>query len=73
MLAEKLKNHDPESREEWQAAADAAHFYLALDGCRQYGLVEGGPTIDVDRCLEMLDKAKAIGITPCTIEEFMKR
>ena len=64
---------DPETPEEWQAAADAANFYLALDACRQYGLVEGGPEIDWHRCAEILDRAKAMGIAPCTVEEFMKQ
>jgi hypothetical protein len=55
---------DPETREEWQAAVDAAHACLSLDAARQYGLIDGGPKIDAARCLEILDRGKALGITP---------
>lgn len=55
---------DPQTPKEWQVAADGAYFLLSLDAARQYGLIEGGPEIDADRCMEILDRAKAMGITP---------
>jgi hypothetical protein len=58
----------PRTPREWQAAADAAEWCLALDSCRQYGLVEGGPGIDVDRCLLILERAKMRGIVPAKVE-----
>lgn len=42
---------------EWQYAADAASFLLALDACRLYGLVAGGPDVNVERAALILDRA----------------
>ena len=58
----------PRTRREWQAAVDAAEWALVVDSCRQYGLIEGGPDIDVDRCLLILERAKMRGITPAKVE-----
>jgi len=55
---------DPKTPEEWQEAADAAHFLLLVDSARQYGLITGGPEANVDRCISILEQAKAQGITP---------
>lgn len=55
---------DPQTRAEWQDAADAAHACEVLDAARQYGLVSGGPAVDVARCEEILERAAKHGITP---------
>lgn len=57
-------SHNPRTREEWQEAADAAHVLLTVDAARQYGLIEGGPEIDQERCVEILRLAKRRRITP---------
>ena len=59
------KPRTPQTRDEWQVAADCAHACLCLDSARLYGLVEGGPQVDVARCQFILDVAKVQhGITP---------
>lgn len=58
------KPKNPRTRGEWQDAADAAYAMLALDAARQYWIVEGGPEIDKERCVEILRLAKRRGITP---------
>lgn len=55
---------DPETREEWQEAANAAEFMLLLDSARQYGLVTGGPVGKIERCIWIVEEAKKRGITP---------
>jgi hypothetical protein len=55
---------DPEIPAEWQAAVDAAYFYLLLDSARQYGLVVGGPQVDVARCAAILAAGEARGYVP---------
>ena len=55
---------DPRSRAEWQLAADGAHTLLCIDSAKQYGLIEGGPVINVERCEVILERAKIRGITP---------
>ena len=55
---------DPETKEEWQDAADAAHACLLLHDARLYGLVIGGPEVNTDRCIQILEKAKARRIYP---------
>lgn len=63
----------PSTPEEWQAAVDAAEGALAVDSARQYGLVTGGPIVNVDRCVEILDAGRERGITPASdaIEKFV--
>lgn len=55
---------DPQTPAEWQEAIDVAKFFLALDDARLYGLVRGGPEVDADRCVELLERGAAMGITP---------
>ena len=57
---------DPRTSEEWQNAADAAYALLAIDAARQYGLVRGGPTVSVERCGELLERARREGIKPAS-------
>lgn len=59
-----MKPPVPKTRAEWQIAADAAAGALALDSMRQYGIVTGGPGVDVDRCDELLRRAAARKIVP---------
>jgi hypothetical protein len=55
---------NPRTPAEWQDAVDAAHGAIALDSARKYGLVTGGPTVDVQRAAELLAKGRARGIRP---------
>ena len=54
----------PQTPTEWQEAVDLAHGALVLDSARQYGLVTGGPTVDVSRCEQFLRDGRRLGITP---------
>jgi hypothetical protein len=54
----------PNTPEEWQAAVDAAEGFLQLDSCRQYGLLAGGPEVNVERCVELLELGAAKGFRP---------
>ena len=55
---------EPKTREEWQEVTDMCHFYLLLDSARQYGLVDGGPQINVKRCEQLFSKATRLGFSP---------
>jgi hypothetical protein len=55
---------DPRSDAEWQAAVDAADFLLRLEAARAYGLVTGGPEIDVRRCEAILARGRERGVVP---------
>jgi hypothetical protein len=55
---------DPTTPEEWQLAVNAAYFCLLVDSCRQYGLIEGGPTFNLARAEELLARGRALGVTP---------
>ncbi len=59
-----MKAPDPQTPEQWQDAVDAAHVGLVLDACRQYGLVTGGPTFNLDRCHEILQAGERRGVRP---------
>lgn len=55
---------DPKTKTEWRDAVDAAHGALTLDASRQYGLVEGGPEVNVKRCSQIIEKGRRRGILP---------
>jgi len=60
----KPKPRIPKTREEWQEAVDAAHALLCLDSARLYGLITGGPTVNVDRCARILEAGKKLKVQP---------
>jgi hypothetical protein len=55
---------DPHTAEEWQMAVDAAAGLRGIADCRMYGLLGGGPTINVARCDEILALGEARGVRP---------
>ncbi len=55
---------EPQTLDDWQDVADLSTTYLALESARQYGLIEGGPEVNVERCEELLAGAAALGIEP---------
>lgn len=64
---------DPVHPEEWQEAVDAAKALLALEAARLYGLVTGGPVVNVRRCEEILDQGRTLGYVPSAdaVERFI--
>jgi hypothetical protein len=54
----------PRTPAEWQLVVDLAEACLLIDSARQYGLITGGPIVDVDRCVALLDRGRARGIVP---------
>lgn len=61
----------PKDLAEWQEAADAANFSLAVDAAWQYGLIAPDPQVNVERCEWFLREAKARGIEPRSLEELL--
>lgn len=55
---------EPQTDEQWQEAVDLAEACLTLDWAIKYGLVSGGPSINVDRCVELIDRGKTRGTFP---------
>lgn len=51
----------PKTAAEWQEVVNQAKFMLSLDSCRQYGLLEGVPTINSDRCVYYLEEGQRLG------------
>jgi hypothetical protein len=64
MTSSAIQTRDPQTPAEWREAVDAAEFHLLLDSARKYGLVTGGPVIDVARCEEILRRGAAQGYRP---------
>jgi hypothetical protein len=54
----------PRTRAEFQEAVDAAAGLRSIADCKMYGLIEGGPAIDVDRCDMMLEAGRVAGVFP---------
>lgn len=59
-----MSHTTPQTDEEWQAAVDMAHTYLLIDSARQYGLVEGGPVVNIARCEQLLRQGSERGTVP---------
>jgi prepilin-type N-terminal cleavage/methylation domain-containing protein len=55
---------DPQTDADWMDAVDMAHAALSLDAARQFGLVAGGPMVNVERCVWIVEKGKAMGFVP---------
>lgn len=55
---------EPRTRDQWQEAVNLAEVCLLIDSGRKYGLLTGGPEVNVERCLEILRGGKARGIVP---------
>lgn len=62
LMSETYRN--PETDHEWQVAADMAQTALDIDAARKYGLITGGPAVNVERCEEILRLAADRGIEP---------
>jgi hypothetical protein len=54
----------PSTDAEWQEAVDLADFWIRVDAARQYGLITGGPAVDVARCARLLKRGKKLGFDP---------
>jgi hypothetical protein len=63
----------PRTTVEWQEAVDAAEACLALESARMYGLVTGGPEVNVERAQALLINGGKRGIypRPDAIERFI--
>jgi len=59
---------NPSNAQEWQEAVDAAEFYLALESAKMYGLVTGGPKVNLERCEEILKRGKTLGYRPAPFD-----
>jgi hypothetical protein len=67
-----MASKDPKTAGEWQEAVNGAEFFLLLDSCRQYGLIEGGPAVNADRCSAILERGRRRGIYPLSHEKLME-
>jgi hypothetical protein len=54
----------PVTDQQWQDAVDAAHTLLTLETARLYGLVTGGPEVNVERCVEIIEDGRSRGTLP---------
>jgi hypothetical protein len=63
----------PDTPEEWQTVVDAARGAIVFDAARQYGLVKGGPEVNVERCQRLLELGQLRGYTPAcnAVERFV--
>jgi hypothetical protein len=52
---------EPETPAEWHDAVVWAETLLTLDAAKQYGLLTGGPRIDVARCQDLKTRGNAAG------------
>lgn len=61
-MAKKKKPPLPKTKAEWQKLVDVAGFFLLLDSARQYGVITGGPNVNVERCCQIIEAGRKKGI-----------
>lgn len=55
---------EPQTPEEWQQAVDVAAGARCIADCKMYGLIAGGPRIDIERADNLLARGREQGIEP---------
>lgn len=63
---------DPATEAEWEEAVAAAVWLIAVDAAEQYGLITG-PTVNVERCEEIIEAGRERGMTIPTLDEVIAR
>lgn len=58
------QNKEPETQAEWQEAVNVSKVMLLVHDARLYGLIRGGPSVDVERCQAMINGGQQRGIRP---------
>lgn len=61
----------PKTSEDWQEAVNSAALLLAIDSCRQYGLITGGPEINAERCCRMIQRGRERGVVAAPVDELL--
>jgi hypothetical protein len=64
---------EPRNEKEWQEAADLAEFWRHVHSAREYGLLQYGGTINVERCEKLIASARERGITAAPVEVTLAR
>lgn len=64
---------EPQSPDQWQEAVDGAKAALNLVSARSYGIIVGGPTVNIQRCWDIIRSGERRGITPrgAAVERFV--
>lgn len=57
-------NKEPNSPAEWQGAVDVAYVMLLIDSAKLYGLVSGGPEVNVERAQDIIRRGEELGVVP---------
>jgi len=50
---------EPKTEEQWREAVTLAEVLLDIDAARNFGLLTGGPSVNVDRCVEIVRRGRA--------------
>ena len=64
---------DPLTSPEWQEAVDSAAFFRALEDSKMYGLIQGGPIVNLRRCNELLERGAELGYRPAPLNDLIDR
>jgi hypothetical protein len=66
-----MKARLPRTPGEWKEAVNMAELLVWLDSVKQYGLIKGGPKVNIDRCLYILSEGRRIGHFPLPVDQLM--
>lgn len=59
----------PQTDQEWDEALRAAVYWLAFESARLYGLLSGGPKVNVERCEAVIAEGRLRGHRVPSVEE----
>lgn len=63
---------NPETPEEWQEAVNSAKLLLLIHDCILYGLIKG-PTVNAERCEQILREGAQRGYLPLSTETLIEK
>lgn len=65
---------EPTTPAEWIQIVTMAAAFVKFDAAKQYGLITGGPVVNVDRCRELLERGARDGWLPRDreVDEFLR-
>lgn len=59
-----MKRKEPRTPEEWQEAVNLAAAWRKIHDCKLYGLIDGGPGINWQRCDYIRTEGARLGYLP---------
>ncbi len=71
--ANRVSAREPHTDAEWHEAVDLAQLWLLVESARLYGLIAGGPVVNVRRCEQIIARGRKRGISPLDTDALLRK